>query len=227
VDHGRALRALPARRLALAVRLYVEDLAPNARRVKMFLAEKALEIPQTTIDVQRGENKTPSFLAKNPWGQVPVLELDDGTCISESIAICRYLDETHGGVSLFGTSARERSEIEMWQRRAELGLFIPAVEYGHHTSPYFRAAMTQIPEWAAHCEARLVETWRIFDSELAGRGTLAPRGYSIADVTAFAGVEVAAVWGLRIPPERKNLRAWHDRIGARPSAAAVRYEVPG
>jgi glutathione S-transferase len=205
------------------VRLYVEDLAPNVRRVRMVLAEKSLEIPLTAIDVQRGENRSPEFLTKNPFGQVPVLELPDGSCISESVAICRYLDELHPTPSLFGADARERAEVEMWQRRAEFGLFIPAVELGHHTSPFFREAMEQIPEWGPHCQALLLRTWQVLDHELSGREYLAPKGFSVADVTAFVGVQVAAFWGSTIPRDLKHVVEWHGRVARRPSAAAVRY----
>ena len=203
--------------------LYVEALAPNARRVLMFLAEKGVELPLVEVDVPHGEHRSAAFLQKNPFGQVPVLELSDGTCISESIAICRYLDEVRPGPMLFGNAARERAEIEMWQRRVEFGVFIPAVELGHHSSPFFRETVQQIPEWAPHCKAQLLRTWKVLDAELSGRETVAPSGFSIADVTAFVGTEVAALWGMAIPRELEQLRAWQARVGCRPSAAAARY----
>ena len=205
------------------MRLYVESIAPNVRRVRMFLAEKRIDVPEIEVDVQHGEHRKPEFLAKNPFGQVPVLELPDGHCISESIAICRYLDDLHPAPALFGTSALERAEVEMWQRRAEFGLFIPAVELGHHTSPFFREVIQQIPDWAPHCMAQLLRTWQILDTELSTREYLAPSGFSIADVTAFVGSEVASFWGERIPPELKRVARWHARVGKRPSAGRVRY----
>ncbi len=205
------------------MRLYVESLAPNARRVLMFLAEKGVDVPRVEIDVPHGEHRSAAFLEKNPFGQVPVLELSDGTCISESIAICRYLDEVNPGSALFGTTAHTRAEIDMWQRRAELGVFIPAVELGHHSSPFFRETVQQIPEWAPHCKAQLLRTWQILDTELARRETLSSSGFSVADVTAFVGAEVAALWGVAIPRELERLCAWQARVGRRPSAAAARY----
>jgi len=189
----------------------------------MFLAEKNIEVPLVSIDVQRGEHREADFLAKNPWGQVPVLELPDGTCISESVTICRYMEELHPALSLFGTSARERADIEMWQRRAEFGVFIPAVEYGHHTSPFFRDSMQQIPEWASHCKAHVLRTWQLFEPALSDREYLASSGFSIADVTAFVGTEVALLWSVTIPPELKRLVEWHARVAGRPSAATVAY----
>lgn len=205
------------------MRLYTEALAPNVRRVLMVLAEKKIDVPLVTIDVPHGEHRTPEFLAKNPFGQVPVLELPDGIFISESIAICRYLDEIHPVPALFGTTARERAEIDMWQRRVEFGVFIPAVEFGHHSSPFFRDTVDQIPEWAPHCKAQLVRTWQILETELAGREYVASSGFSIADVTAFVGAEVASLWGLAIPRELAQLCEWHARVGRRPSATAARY----
>jgi glutathione S-transferase len=189
----------------------------------MVLAEKGIDVPLVTIDVSRGEHRAPEFLAKNPFGQVPVLELPDGVLISESIAICRYLDEIHPVPALFGATARERAEIDMWQRRVEFGVFIPAVEFGHHSSPFFRDTVDQIPEWATHCKAQLVRTWQILDTELAGRDYVASSGFSIADVTAFVGAEVASLWGIAIPRELAQLCEWYTRVGRRPSAAAARY----
>ncbi len=206
------------------MRLYVEALAPNVRRVLMFLAEKGIDIPQVSIDVPRGENRAPTFLAKNPFGQVPVLELDDGTCISESIAICRYLDEMSPEEgALFGSSPSERAEIEMWQRRVEFGVFVPAVEFGHHSSEFFRETVDQVAAWAPHCRGQTDRTWRILDDALAGREYVSATGFSVADVTAFIGAEVAALWSISIPRELEHVRKWHARVGQRPSAAAARY----
>jgi glutathione S-transferase len=190
----------------------------------MFLAEKGIEIPSIEVDVPHGEQRKAAFLAKNPFGQVPVLELADGACLSESIAICRYLDEIHPTPRLFGTTARGRAEIDMWQRRAEFGGFIPAVELGHHSSPFFRETVEQVPAWASHCKAQLIRTWQILDSELSGREYVAPSGFSVADITAFVGAEVAALWGVAIPRELEHVGAWHTRVGQRPSAAVARYD---
>lgn len=205
------------------MRLYVEALAPNARRVLMCLAEKGIEIPLVEVDVPHGEHRSAAFLEKNPFGQVPVLELSDGTCISESIAICRYLDEVNPGPGLFGATAHARAEVDMWQRRVEFGVFVPAVELGHHSSPFFRETVQQVPEWVPHCKAQLLRSWKILDAELGRRETIAPSGFSIADVTAFVGTEVAALWGMAIPRELEHLCEWQTRVGRRPSAAAARY----
>lgn len=205
------------------MRLYVEALAPNARRVRMFLAEKGIELPLVEVDVPHGEHRSAAFLERNPFGQVPVLELSDGTCISESIAICRYLDEVSPGPTLFGDTVQDRAEIDMWQRRAEFGVFIPAVELGHHSSPFFRETVQQVPEWPAHCKGQLLRTWSILDAELHRRETLARSGFSIADITAFVGVEVATLWGMALPRKLEHLCAWQARVVRRPSAATVRY----
>lgn len=210
------------------MRLYIDPLAPNARRVQMFMVEQRLSVTLERINLMVGEQLEPEFLAKNPLGQLPVLELEDGTCLSESVAICRYLEETgHVRNSMFGNNPLERARIEMWQRRAEQGILIPAVEYGHHTAAMFRALLEQVPAHASVCARRLESFWPILDGTLAQNSHLAGQNLSIADVTAFCGVEVAALWGLAPPAHLVHVHTWRQRVGRRPSASVVRYPRVG
>jgi len=205
------------------VRLYIERLAPNARRVRVFLAEKGVEPELVEVDMASGEHKSAAFLAKNPLGQVPVLELDDGLCIAESISICRYLDETCSGPRLFGATPRERAVVDMWLRRVELRLFSAAVEYGHHSHPYFADTFEQNAAFAAHHQDLVVDSFALLDRALESRPFVAGEEISIADVTAYTGVELAKFFGIAVLPERRHVRTWSERMGERPSSALARY----
>lgn len=212
---------------ARPMRLYIESLAPNARRVGMYLVEKNIDVQRVLVDVQHGEHKKTEFLNKNPMGQVPVLELLDGTCISESISICQYIEDLHPIPNLFGTSGRDRAEIDMWQRRVEFGIFSPGVEYGHHASSLFCETIQQIPELASLCKQQLLSMWKILDSELALHKFIAPYGFSIADITAYVGSHVALLWGIPIPSELERVIEWYARIDRRPSAEVIKYHIGG
>src|SRR5438309_10650634 len=147
--------------------------SPNARRVPMFLAEKTIELPVETVDLASGESHTPSFLAKNPMGQVPLLEFDDGTYLAESVAICRYFEEAQPSPPLFGTTARGRAEVEMWSRRIELDLFAPVLAVWKHTDPNWAGRIPQVAALADMERARAQESLAILDQALAQREFLA------------------------------------------------------
>jgi glutathione S-transferase len=208
------------------MKLYLDQIAPNARRVAMFVEEKGLKIDVVDVDVAAGANRTADFLAKNPLGQVPVLELDDGTCICESMAICRYLNDTAEGDSLFGASTSDRALVEMWSRRAEFGVFIPAVEYGHHSQAFFADRFVQSTDIAELFRSRIEQSYQFLEQELATRDHLAGARFSIADVNAYCGVELARVWGIALPESHENLSGWYQRVAARPSAVSARYLEP-
>lgn len=205
------------------LRLYVDPMAPNVRRVRMFAADKGIPLEEVVVDIPGAEHKGKTFQARNPFGQVPVLELPDGTCLSESVAICRFLDDRFLERPLFGRTAMERAVIEMWQRRAEFGVFLPAVECGHHSHPYFAKQMEQIPAWAATNQRRFESTLPILDRELGVRDFLAGPAFSVADVTAFCGFELGRMFGLEVPTAFANVVRWRERVGERRSAAAARY----
>lgn len=206
------------------MRLYVDSISPNVRRVRMFVAELGVELTLVRVDTKNGAQRDSTFLKKNSFGQLPVLELEDGSCIAESVSICRYLEESHGAThSLFGDTALERAHIDMWQRRAELGLLIPAVEYGHHTAPFFDGVLKQLPQVAEHCAERMNATWSLFDDALAARLFVALERFTVADITLFCAMELAALWRQGPPTNLSHLHAWHQRIATRPSAAFAVY----
>jgi glutathione S-transferase len=202
------------------MRLYDSSTAPNPRRVRIFLAEKGIALPTEQVDIAAAVNRGPEFRQKNPLGTVPVLELDDGTCIAESVAICRYFEETQPTPPLMGTGARDRALVEMWQRRMEFELFIPIAQVFRNGHPFFAGRIPQVPEWGEvsrrHAEASMA--W--LDRELAGREFIAGDRYTIADITALCAIDFGRVSKIRIPPALANLARWHAAVAARPSAQA-------
>jgi glutathione S-transferase len=203
------------------VKFYDLAASPNTRRVRILMAEKGLEIPTVQIDMMKGENKTPDYLAKNSLGVMPVLELDDGTCITESAAICRYLDEIHPEPPLFGHDPVERARVEMWHRRMELEILIPVIQIFVHSNDMWKGRRPQVPAYADIMRTQVTERFDWLDKELEGRDYIATDDYTIADITAQCGVLMAkAAAGIRAQPEQKNLAAWWERVSARPTARA-------
>ena len=202
------------------VKIYDSQTAPNPRRVRIFLAEKGVEIPYEPVDIAKAANRLPEFLTKNPLGVVPVLELDDGTCIAESVAICRYFEETHPEPPLMGVDTRDRAVVEMWQRRMEFEVFIPITQVFRNTHAFFKGRIPQVPEYGEVCrtaaERRLV--W--LDEVLAEREFVAGSRYTIADITALCGIDFGRVSGIRIQSQQQHLMRWHAAVSARPSARA-------
>lgn len=205
------------------MKLYTFPGAPNPRRVHVFLAEKRIEIPCVRIDIMKRENRTPEFLARvNPMGGLPVLELDDGSHIAESVAICRYLEAMHPEPSLFGRSAKEQGVIEMWLRRIELNLMVPVGMVWIHGSPLTKAVMKEQIPAVAEQNRRVVERYFLFlDTQLASREFLAGDAFSMADIVALCTIDFAAnLNGLRAAPEQRHLSRWHEGVSSRPSASA-------
>ena len=190
------------------------DPAPNPRRVRMFLAAKGLDIPATNLSLMKREHKSAETLAMNPRGQVPFLELDDGRVISETISICRYLDELHPEPPLFGTSAFERAETDMWIRRVETALGTPVSLFWQHGHPYTAALLTQIPDMAAQAKVRAIEALGWFDTQLATREWLAGARLTMADIALLSIVDFGGFIGLAIPEDLGALTAWHQRATA-------------
>jgi glutathione S-transferase len=205
-----------------AVKLYQYVHSDSSRRVRLYLAEKGIEAPIESVDISRGESHTPAYIAKNPLGQVPVLELDDGSYLAESIAICRYFEELHPQPPLFGRDPKERAEIEMWSRRVELTLAQPVkrlqrLRFQPDSAP--SAAAQDAVEAMEQSDVRAAA--RFFDQTLAHRDFLAGADYSIADIMALCTYDMA-VHMLRIPldTDLAHLRRWHDSVSRRPSARA-------
>lgn len=203
------------------MKLYDLPASPNARRVRIFIAEKDLQIPMVPIDMTSGENRKSEYLAKNSLGRMPLLELDDGTCIAESIAICRYLESEFPSPPLFGSSGLEQAIIEMWQRRMEFLLLNPMINIFRHTHEMWKDRMTQIPQIAEIESEDVKEKMIWLDAELKGKQYIAGGDYSVADITAqCAFVMGKAAVGIRIPQELSNLDAWWSRVTTRKTARA-------
>ena len=202
------------------MKLYSHKQAPNPRRVRIFLAEKGLSVPTEEVDIFARANRQPAFLAKNPLGGIPVLELDDGTCIAESVAICRYFEVLHPKPSLFGESALEQATIEMWNRRIELVLQQAVGMVWIHGHPITAAMFKQISENVAPAKARAAEFFALLDRELATRPFIAGPRYSIADITALCVTDFARFIELLPDPSLAHFARWHALVSARPSAGA-------
>lgn len=202
------------------MKLHDSKLAPNPRRVRIFLAEKAIEVPTVQVDIARAENRKPEYLALNPLGGVPILELDDGTVISESVAICRYFEVVKPEPPLMGTDARDQALVEMWQRRMELEVALPIMQTFRNTHEFFKGRIPQVPEYGEVCRKAAESRLRWLDGELAGREFVAGDRYTIADITALVGIDFGRVSGIRIQPDQKNLQRWYDAVSSRPSAKA-------
>lgn len=205
------------------MKIYEFEGFPNPARVRIALAEKGLmdQVTFISIDVPNGEHKEPAFLAKNPSGAVPVLELDDGTTIAECTAITEYLDNFSGKPTLTGSNAKERAVVHMMQRRVEAGLLDAVGAYFHHATPGLgpKIETYQCAEWGNYQRERAVAGMRYLDGILAHQPYVAGDGFSMADITAFAGLAFADFAEIAIPDDRSNLRDWRVRIGARPSIA--------
>jgi glutathione S-transferase len=203
------------------VKLYNSNLAPNPRRVRIFLAEKGVTAPTVDVDLARLEQKSQAFSALNPFQGVPALELDDGTIIAESVAICRYIEELHPDPPLFGVGALERAMVEMWQRRLELHLFFPIAQAFRHSHPAMKAMETpQIAQWAEVNRERALAAMARFDEALRERPFIAGERFSVADITGLVALDFTRPARIAIPDELTHLRRWREALAARPSAKA-------
>lgn len=194
--------------------------APNPRRVRIFAAEKGIVLPTRDLSIPDREHKSDQFLALNPRGQTPALQLDDGTVIAESVAICRYLEGMHPEPPLFGRDPREQALVEMWSRRVEMILMPPVGAVWVHTHPFTARLPGRNAEWGESNRPRVEEALRFFDSALQGREFLAADHYTIADILLLTTVDFAGFIGIAMSDDLASLRAWHARVSARPGAAA-------
>ncbi|MDJ0867393.1 MAG: glutathione S-transferase [Myxococcota bacterium] len=202
------------------MKLYDSAMAPNPRRVRIFLAEKGIEVPTVQVDIGTAENRKSPYIDKNPMGGVPMLELDDGTCLAETVAICRYFEETQPEPPLMGTDAQDRAVVEMWQRRMELEVAVPIMQSFRNTHDFFKGRIPQVPEYGQVCKEAALKRLEWLDSVLAEREFVAGDRYTIADITALVGIDFGRVTDIRIAPEQKHLARWHEAVSARPSAKA-------
>jgi glutathione S-transferase len=195
--------------------------APNPRRVRIFLAEKGIEATFEEMDLMKGALKTPEFTELNWFQRVPVLVLDDGTAISETIAICRYFEETKPEPALFGKGALGRATVEMWNRRMELGLLLSVAQAFRHLHPAMaHLEVPQVSAWGEANKPRAQEILGFVDRELASRPFIAGDSFSVADITALVAIDFMKPARIPRPPELKGLERWYQEVSSRPSAKA-------
>ncbi len=194
--------------------------APNPRRVRIFLAEKGIDLPETNVDMRKREHKSPEYRAKNSLGQIPMLELDDGTCISETVAICRYFEETHPETPMFGRTAVEKAQVDMWIRRIEFTVMMPVGMFWRHAHPFTAALLTQFKDFGESNRETYNGAQKWLNRELEGREFLVGDSLTMADICLLSTVDFADWIGLPILEEYEHLAAWRARMKARPSADA-------
>jgi glutathione S-transferase len=203
------------------MKLYNHSMAPNPRRVRIFAAEKGIKLDQEEVDIFAGQNRTPQFLAKNPSGGLPVLELDDGSHLAETVAISRYLESLHPEPNLFGRDAREQAFVEMWNRRMELELMLAIGLAFQHTNPMLKGRLRQFPEFGEDRRSAALERLTRMDRELEGRQFVAGEHFTIADITALVAVDFGQqLANIQIDPKLRALTRWHQAVSSRPSAQA-------
>jgi len=204
------------------MKLYDSLRAPNPRRVRWFLAEKGVEDQVEIIDVSifNGEHRQPDYLAKAGLANVPMLEMDDGTAITESVAICRYLESVFPEPNLFGRDPREVAMIEMWTRRAEMMLATPLMMTVRHSHPALAALEKQIPEIAESNRAGATRTLKVFERRLAESPFIAADRVTIADILVATSLDFSRMAKFVVPDEMENLKRWYAGMLARPAAQA-------
>ena len=203
------------------MKLYDGGRAPNPRRVRVFLSEKSITVPTEQIDLGTMQQKSGSYTAINPLQRVPALVLDDGTVVTESIAICRYFEAVQPHPILFGRGAKHEALVEMWQRRIELHLLFGIAQVFRHLHPAMKQMeVPQIPAWAEANKPRVLDFLALLDSELKTRRYVAGDQFSIADITGLVAIDFLKPAKLNVPNELINVARWHAEISARPSAKA-------
>ena len=202
---------------------FYDSLGPNPKLVRMFAAEKGFALPQIEkVDIMVGANRQEPYLSKNPSGQMPALELDDGRVIAETVAICEYIEESKPKPALIGESAADRAETRMWTRRVEWKVNQPLADGFRFAEglPLFKARIRTIPEAADGLKAIARDGLGWFDEQIKGRDTIVPKRFTLADIVLFAFLEFGASVGQPLDPALKNITAWFEKTKARPSAKA-------
>jgi glutathione S-transferase len=189
--------------------------------VKIYLAEKGLTVPMEQVDLGQMAHKSKEYTAINPIQQVPALQLDDGTIICESIAICRYFEALHPEPPLFGQGAKEEALVDMWQRRMEFRLLLQVAHVFRNSHPAMKEMeVPQVPAWAEANKPRVMEFLAVLDRELKDRPFIAGDRYTVADITGLVGIDFMKPAKLAVPDTMSNLKRWHAEVSARPSAKA-------
>lgn len=203
------------------MKLFDGGRAPNPRRVRVFLAEKGIEVPIVPVDMGAMEHRSEQVRSRNPLQSLPVLELDDGTILTETVAICRYFEEIQPAPPLFGDGAVGRALVEMWQRRVELELFLRVAHAFRHIHPAMKEwEAPQIPEWGEANKPKVTKFLHFLDGELANREFIAGDAYTIADITGLIAIDFMKPARIALPDDCVHVRRWYEAVSARPSAAA-------
>ncbi len=203
------------------MKLFDGGRAPNPRRVRVFLAEKGILVPLVPVDMAALEHRGGDVGARNPLRRLPVLELDDGTIITESVAICRYFEELQPEPALFGRDALGKALVEMWQRRVELNLLACVAAAFRHIHPAMKEwEVPQIPAWGEANKPKAVEFLRFLDGELDGREFIAGGSYTIADITGLIAIDFMKPARIQVPPDCTHVQRWYQAVSSRPSATA-------
>ena len=203
------------------MKLFDGGRAPNPRRVRIFLAEKGIEVPLVRVDMAAMEHRQGEVASRNPLQRLPVLELDDGTVLCESVAICRYFEEIQPEPVLFGRGALGKAQVEMWQRRVEQNLFFPVAQAFRHIHPAMKEwEVPQVPEWGEANKPKAIDFLKLLDEGLASREFVAGDAYSIADITGLVALDFMKPARIAIPEELANVARWRRAIAGRPSASA-------
>jgi glutathione S-transferase len=203
------------------VKLYDGGRAPNPRRTRIFLAEKGLKLPTQQVDLGSLEQMKSGYAAINPLKRVPALVLDDGTVLTESVAICRYFEALHPEPPLFGRGALGVARVEMWNRRLELNLLFAVAHVFRHTHPAMKPMeVPQVPAWAEANKPRILDFLEIVNRELENNRFITGDAFTIADITGLVAVDFMKPAKLSVPDDLAHVRRWHAELIARPSAAA-------
>ncbi|MFG1235906.1 glutathione S-transferase [Xanthobacter autotrophicus DSM 597] len=203
------------------MKLYDTNRAPNPRRVRIFLAEKGISVPLVPIDLGKGEHKSAEFTGLNPRQRVPLLVLDDGTAIAETIAICRYFEALQPEPNLFGRTPEEQGLVEMWQRRVELDLFYPIMMVLRHLNPAMaQMEVPQVPEWGEANKPKVLAALGFFNDQLADRAFIAGPRFTVADITMLVAVDFLRVIRTEVSEHQTHLKRWYDVVSQRPSMKA-------
>ena len=194
--------------------------APNPQKVRIYAAEKGIELPCVQVAVLKGELHTPEMLAKNPLAQVPFLELDDGEVLRESLVIIEYLEACHPNPPMLGTTPIERARIQQLDRLAELGILMECANYVHHSNPFFESLGPQSEDGAEMARLIMNKKLAVMDTEIGERAFVAGDKPSVADCTVYATVGFVRKYGPGVPAEFANIHRWAEAFSARPSASA-------
>jgi len=203
------------------MKLY-NSIGPNPRVVRMFMAEKGVKIPTVDVDLMKGDNRREPHLSRNPHGQMPALELDDGSFVSEITAICEYLEDTIPSPPLIGTTPAEKAETRMWTRRIDLNICEPLANGFRFSQglPLFKDRIVTVPEAADGLKKIARDRLKWLDDQIAGREFVCGKRFTLADILLFVFIAFGGDVGQPLDPDNKNLASWFARVKARPSSAA-------